>query len=201
MTLSIMHSADAKTLPQVDWGNEIYTMNIPDSAKNAAVRRRYQLLNAGTPEANRANKNKIVDAINEKLNQQSSQLRTAQNAEIDINADLTAAAGEAKIAISGDWAENPSTGLYALQMTSSHADERTVQTAKNVDHPITLNVTGMGEKEVETKQHSEVNGFKIYKVWLESTIDGVTREVTNDITEEFLRDPRRSHSVHDESRE
>ncbi len=351
MAFSLMQAAEAKTLPQVDWANEIYTMNIPDSAKNAAVRRSYQLLNAGTPQANRENKNKIIEAINDKLREQQNQLpfklRTAQNAEVDLNAELTEAAGEAKISIipiiaadfaipikynikgtnyykyqivsaidiafcsedadgsltilgtiplqfymehpinknlnemsfltqaeqaskyaaftaemirkhldfskskkmiaglldkslvaetyrvddvaysseraknmftamlnrrvtamvftsdfaattgnvvypsplSGDWAENPSNGLYALQMTSSHAGEKTVQMAKNVDHPIVLDVTGMGDKEVQTKQTSEVNGFKVYKVWLETTLDGVKREVTNEITEEFLKDP------------
>ena len=91
--------------------------------------------------------------------------------------------------LSGDWAENPSTGLYALQMTSSHAGEKTVQMARNVDHSIVLDVTGMGEKEVQTKQTSEVNGFKMYQVWLETTIDGIKREVTNSVTKEFLRDP------------
>ena len=353
MIVSLMGISEAKQLPEVDWANEIYTMNIPDSAKNAAQRRSYQLLNAGTPEANKENKQKIIDAINEKIKAQESQLpfklKTVQNVEVDKNADLTLEAGEVPMAIipivvadfaipikytiqgtnyfeyqivsaidiafcsedndgaltilgtiplhfykeypgtqdlsemkfldqaaqariyadftaemiskhldftkykkmisglvdkkfapetyrvdrvdyssekakkmftamlnrritaniftsefaaatgnvvypsllSGDWAENPSNGLYALQMTSSHAGEKTVQMAKTVDHSIVLDVTGMGDKEVETKQTSEINGFKAYKVWLECNIanyNPAKTEVTNDIVEEYLKD-------------
>ena len=87
-----------------------------------------------------------------------------------------------------NWTIDATQGFYVAKMSTSHSGEKTVRMPKDVDHKIYLNVSGIGSKEVETKQVSNINGFKAYRLWMESTVDGKKIEVTNDITEEYLKD-------------
>ena len=85
------------------------------------------------------------------------------------------------------WTTDASKGFYVAKMNTAHSGEKTVRMPTKVDHKIYLDVSGIGSKEVETKYTSDINGFKVYRLWMKSNVDGKVIEVTNDITEEFLR--------------
>ena len=85
------------------------------------------------------------------------------------------------------WTTDATQGFYVAKMNTSHSGEKTVRMPTEVDHKIYLDVSGIGSKEVETKYTSDINGFKVYRLWMKSNVDGKVIEVTNDITEEFLR--------------
>lgn len=86
------------------------------------------------------------------------------------------------------WIMDATKGLYVAHMNTSHSGEHKVQMPSEVDHKIYLDVSGAGSKEIETKHTSNINGFKVYRIWMKSTIDGKAIEITNDITEEYLKD-------------
>ncbi len=85
------------------------------------------------------------------------------------------------------WTTDAIHGFYVAKMNTSHSGEKTIQMPTNVDHKIYLDVSGAGSKEVETKYTSDINGFKVYRLWMKSNIDGKEIEITNDITEEYLK--------------
>ena len=86
------------------------------------------------------------------------------------------------------WVVDATQGFYVAKMATSHSGEKSVRMPQNVDHKIYLDVSGAGSKEIETKHVSNINGFKAYRLWMKSKIGAKEIEVTNDITEEFLRD-------------
>ena len=94
-----------------------------------------------------------------------------------------------------NWIMDATKGMYVARMNTSHSGEQKVQMPSKVDHKIYLDVSGAGSKEVETKHTSNINGFKAYRLWMKSTLDGKSIEVTNDITEEYLKDPSSSSKI------
>lgn len=62
--------AEAKELPEVSWAHDIYTMTISDDYLGAEKKRSYQLLNTGTSEQQNHNREKITQAIADKLKEQ-----------------------------------------------------------------------------------------------------------------------------------
>lgn len=94
-----------------------------------------------------------------------------------------------------NWMIDATQGFYVAKMTTSHSGEKTIRMPSEVDHKIYLNVSGIGSKEVETKQTSNINGFKAYRLWMESTVDGKKIEITNDITEEYLKDTTTANKI------
>lgn len=85
------------------------------------------------------------------------------------------------------WTTDAARDLYVAKMTTTHSGERIIRMPTKVDHKIFLDVTGAGSREIETKYRSNINGFKMYRLWMRSKIDGKSIEVTNDIMEEFFR--------------
>ncbi|MBR1647875.1 MAG: hypothetical protein IJ685_14035 [Selenomonadaceae bacterium] len=100
-----------------------------------------------------------------------------------------------------NWTIDATQGFYVAKMSTSHSGEKTVRMPASVDHKIYLNVSGIGSAEVQTKQVSNINGFKAYRLWMESTIDGKKIEVTNDITEEYLKDTSSANKIIKDERE
>lgn len=100
-----------------------------------------------------------------------------------------------------NWTVDATHSFYVAKMNTTHSGEKTVRMPQKVDHKIYLNVSGAGSKEVETKQTSNINGFKAYRLWMESTIDGKKIEVTNDITEEYLKDTSTANRIIKDERE
>ena len=77
-------------------------------------------------------------------------------------------------------------------MTSYSGDEKEVRMPAKVDHAIILDVSGAASMDIETKNKSDINGFKMYRIWMTSTIKGATKlkqpiEITNDTVEEYLK--------------
>ena len=99
------------------------------------------------------------------------------------------------------WIMDATQGFYVARMNTSHSGERVVRMPSEVDHRIFLDVSGAGHKEVQTRYTSDINGFKAYRLWMKSTIDGKEIEVTNDITEEYLKDPSSSSKIIKDERE
>lgn len=89
---------------------------------------------------------------------------------------------------SGTWNDDAVKGTYSLRLSSMHSGEK-VMVLPPPDHPITLDVTGVGKQEIETKKKSYVNGFMGYKVWLaKSFVEGKEeKEATNWTQQEFIR--------------
>ena len=85
------------------------------------------------------------------------------------------------------WTTDATQGFYVAKMNTSHSGEKTVRMPTKVDHKIYLDVSGAGSTEVKQKYSSDINGFKAYRLWMKSNVDGKVIEVTNDITEEFLK--------------
>ena len=85
------------------------------------------------------------------------------------------------------WTTDATQGFYVAKMNTSHSGEKIIRMPSKVDHKIYLDVSGAGSKEVDTKYKSDINGFKAYRLWMKSNVDGKVIEVTNDITEEFLK--------------
>jgi len=85
------------------------------------------------------------------------------------------------------WTTDATQGFYVAKMNTSHSGEKNIRMPTKVDHKIYLDVTGAGSKEIETKYTSDINGFKAYRLWMKSNVGGKVIEVTNDITEEFLK--------------
>lgn len=100
-----------------------------------------------------------------------------------------------------NWTIDATHGFYVAKMSTSHSGEKTVRMPTEVDHKIYLNVSGAGSKEVETEQVSNINGFKAYRLWMESTVDGKKIEVTNDIVEEYLKDTSTPNKIIKDERE
>lgn len=86
------------------------------------------------------------------------------------------------------WTTDAAQDFYVAKMNTSHSGEKIIRMPKKVDHKIYLDVSGAGSKEIATKYVSNVNGFKVYRLWMKSKIDRKSIEITNDITEEFLKD-------------
>ena len=87
-----------------------------------------------------------------------------------------------------NWIMDATKGFYVARMNTSHSGEKVVQMPSEIDHKIYLDVSGAGSKEVDTKHTSNINGFKAYRLWMTSKVDGKSIEVTNDIVEEYLKD-------------
>ena len=85
------------------------------------------------------------------------------------------------------WTTDATQGFYVAKMNTSHSGEKSIRMPTKVDHKIYLDVTGAGSKEIETKYTSDINGFKAYRLWMKSNVSGKVIEVTNDVTEEFLK--------------
>ncbi|MBR4903543.1 MAG: hypothetical protein IKZ53_02650 [Selenomonadaceae bacterium] len=85
------------------------------------------------------------------------------------------------------WTTDAVQGFYVAKMNTSHSGEKIVRMPTEVDHKIYLDVSGAGNKEIQTKYTSDINGYKMYRLWMESKIDGKTIEITNDVKEEFLK--------------
>ncbi|MBR3746732.1 MAG: hypothetical protein IKN27_07205, partial [Selenomonadaceae bacterium] len=64
----------AKPLPEIVWAHDVYTMNVAGDDQAAQRRRGYQLLNTGTAEEQRENREKIAAAIDAKLKEQGAKL-------------------------------------------------------------------------------------------------------------------------------
>lgn len=99
------------------------------------------------------------------------------------------------------WIMDATKGMYVNHMNTSHSGEKVVQMPSEVNHKIYLDVSGAGSKEVETKYTSNINGFKAYRLWMKSTLDGKSIEITNDITEEYLKDNSATSKIIKEERE
>lgn len=93
------------------------------------------------------------------------------------------------------WIMDATKGFYVAHMNTSHSGEKIVQMPLEIDHKIYLDVSGAGSKEVETKYTSDINGFKAYRLWMKSTLDGKSIEVTNDIIEEFIRNSSAANKI------
>ncbi len=88
------------------------------------------------------------------------------------------------------WTQDATKKLYAAKITSSHSGEKTITMPEKVDHQITLDVPGVGTQELQTKQVSNINGFKLYKLRLLSTISGKSPiEVEQHIQHEYTKNP------------
>ena len=97
------------------------------------------------------------------------------------------------------WTTDAAQGFYVAKMTTTHSGEKIIRMPAKVDHKIYLDVTGAGSREVETKYKSNINGFKMYRLWMRSKIDGKSIEVTNDIMEEFLKSGSADKIIKDEA--
>lgn len=93
------------------------------------------------------------------------------------------------------WIMDATKGFYVARMNTLHSGERIVQMPTKVDHKIYLDVSGAGSTEVKTKYTSNINGFKAYRLWMKSRLDGKSLEITNDITEEYLKDPSAASNI------
>lgn len=85
------------------------------------------------------------------------------------------------------WTTDATQGFYVAKMNTSHSGEKTIRMPTRVDHKIYLDVSGAGSTEVKQKYTSDINGFKAYRIWMKSNVDGKIIEVTNDVIEEFLK--------------
>ncbi len=99
------------------------------------------------------------------------------------------------------WTTDATQGFYVAKMNTSHSGEKNIRMPTKVDHKIYLDVSGAGSKEVETKYSSDINGFKVYRLWMKSNVSGKVIEVTNDITEEFLKTNSNSNKIIKEEQE
>lgn len=97
------------------------------------------------------------------------------------------------------WTTDAARDFYVAKMTTTHSGEKIIRMPAHVDHKIFLDVTGAGSKEIETKYRSNINGFKMYRLWMRSRIDGKSVEVTNDIMEEFLKSGSADKIIKDET--
>lgn len=87
-----------------------------------------------------------------------------------------------------NWIENAQKSLYSMQITSTHSGEKTITMPKDVDHKIILDVKGVGSQEVQTKQVSDIAGFRMYKLRLLSSIEGKKSiEVSNEMVNEYTK--------------
>ena len=90
--------------------------------------------------------------------------------------------------LSGNWVPDAVKGCNVLRLNTGNAGELRM-VVKNPDQGITLDITGVGRKEAETKKKSNINGFMAYKVWLAKSPKENEKEteVTNAIVQEFDR--------------
>ena len=98
-------TVEAKDLPTITWGHDIYTMTISDEDPNVTKKRNYQLLNSGSDAENKMNQQRIADAIAAKLREQASQLPFKIKTSMDandvnlLNAEIDDSAGETPLAL------------------------------------------------------------------------------------------------------
>ena len=93
------------------------------------------------------------------------------------------------------WTTDAARDFYVAKMETTRSGEKIIRMRTKVDHKIFLDVTGAGSAEIETKYRSNINGFKMYRLWMRSKIGGKSIEVTNDIMEEFLKDPSAANKI------
>ena len=74
LALGLFGAAEAKPLPEIVWSHDVYTIAISDDNQHAEKRRGYQLLNAGTPEEQKQNRDRIANAIAAKIKEQEAKL-------------------------------------------------------------------------------------------------------------------------------
>ena len=94
-----------------------------------------------------------------------------------------------------NWIMDATKGFYVARMNTSHSGEKVVQMPLEIDHKIYLDVSGAGSQEVETKQTSDINGFKAYRLWFTSKLDGKSIEITNDVVEEYLKNTSSANKI------
>ena len=88
-----------------------------------------------------------------------------------------------------NWIVDAQKGLYSAKINSTHSGAKTITMPEKVDHQITLDVRGVGNQEVKTKQVSEINYFELYKVIMRSSISGgKSLETDNYMTVDRLRE-------------
>lgn len=93
------------------------------------------------------------------------------------------------------WTTDAARDFYVAKMNTTHSGEKIIRMPTKVDHKIFLDVTGAGSREIETKYRSNINGFKMYRLWMRSRVGGKSIEVTNDIMEEFLKDNSAANKI------
>ena len=97
------------------------------------------------------------------------------------------------------WTTDAAQNFYVAKMMTTHSGEKIIRMPAKVDHKIYLDVTGAGSREIETKYRSNINGFKMYRLWMRTRLDGKSVEVTNDIMEEFFRGDLANRIIKDEA--
>ena len=93
------------------------------------------------------------------------------------------------------WTTDAARDFYVAKMNTTHSGEKIIRMPTKVDHKIFLDVTGAGSREIETKYRSNINGFKMYRLWMRSRVGNKSIEVTNDIMEEFLKDNSAANKI------
>ena len=113
-----------------------------------------------------------------------------------FTSDFSAYTGNIVYPMAGDgsnWTVDATREFYITKMMTSYSgDEKEVRMPAKVDHAIILDVSGAASMDIETKNKSDINGFKMYRIWMTSTIKGATKlkqpiEITNDTVEEYLK--------------
>ena len=100
------------------------------------------------------------------------------------------------------WQSSAVKGMYSCQLSSTHSGQKEIRMPEDVPNKITLNARGIASQEVQTKETSEINGFKIYKVWFQRIVNGVMQsEASPHVVEKYLKHTGGGNEINKEPEE